>query len=306
MLPYFLCIGAQKAGTTWLYDNIVQHPQVWMAPVKEIFYFDRPTWLPLAVQLAQPANRALRRHTFEAMGKRFRPKAGRPLATAPAAGATGQRGAPGMSRMAKALWHLRFMFWPRTDRWYASLFRPAKGQLAGDINPYLAQLDTPTIARIHRLMPQARIVYLLRNPVERLWSQVGMSMREVGVESLAAIDPNLLRRSLEVGSGARLSDYMGNLLRWGTFYRQEQIFVGFFDDLQADYRFLGIDARAIPASVRAKSNPGSGPDIPLQYLQLLSERLLPQLEALHAHFDHAHTGKWLQDARAVLQGQSAG
>ena len=39
--PDFICIGAQKAGTTWLYENLNGHPDVWMPPVKEFHYFNR-------------------------------------------------------------------------------------------------------------------------------------------------------------------------------------------------------------------------------------------------------------------------
>src|SRR3954471_8486885 len=39
--PDFLCIGAQKAGTGWLYEQLRSHPDFWMPPLKEIHYFDR-------------------------------------------------------------------------------------------------------------------------------------------------------------------------------------------------------------------------------------------------------------------------
>src|SRR5689334_16087334 len=38
--PDFLCIGAQKAGTSWLYQQLEPHPDFWMPPVKELHYFD--------------------------------------------------------------------------------------------------------------------------------------------------------------------------------------------------------------------------------------------------------------------------
>jgi hypothetical protein len=38
-LPDFLCIGAQKAGTTWLYENLKLHPQIFMPGRKELNYF---------------------------------------------------------------------------------------------------------------------------------------------------------------------------------------------------------------------------------------------------------------------------
>lgn len=42
MLPNFICIGAQKSGTTWLHNMLAQHPDVCM-PIerKELFFFDK-------------------------------------------------------------------------------------------------------------------------------------------------------------------------------------------------------------------------------------------------------------------------
>jgi len=40
-LPDFLILGAQKAGTTSLYDLLVQHPRIETARTKEIAFFDR-------------------------------------------------------------------------------------------------------------------------------------------------------------------------------------------------------------------------------------------------------------------------
>ena len=56
-LPDFLGIGAQKAGTTWLALNLGVHPQVWLPPIKELHYFDRPPEVETVVRVgeAQPA-----------------------------------------------------------------------------------------------------------------------------------------------------------------------------------------------------------------------------------------------------------
>ena len=39
-MPNFFIIGAQKAGTTSLYRYLDQHPQIYMSPLKEPFFFD--------------------------------------------------------------------------------------------------------------------------------------------------------------------------------------------------------------------------------------------------------------------------
>jgi sulfotransferase family protein len=40
VMPNFFIIGAQKAGTTSLYHYLNQHPQIYMSPIKEPFFFD--------------------------------------------------------------------------------------------------------------------------------------------------------------------------------------------------------------------------------------------------------------------------
>lgn len=41
VLPDFIIIGAQKCGTTSLYDYLTQHPCIYRAATKEVGYFDR-------------------------------------------------------------------------------------------------------------------------------------------------------------------------------------------------------------------------------------------------------------------------
>jgi len=38
--PDFLCVGAQKGGTSWLFHQLTLHPDFLMPPVKEVHYFD--------------------------------------------------------------------------------------------------------------------------------------------------------------------------------------------------------------------------------------------------------------------------
>ena len=40
MFPDFICIGAERACSTWLYKNLKKHPEIWLPPVKKIHYFD--------------------------------------------------------------------------------------------------------------------------------------------------------------------------------------------------------------------------------------------------------------------------
>lgn len=40
LMPKFICIGSQRAGTTWLHMCLDEHPEVFMPAKKELHYFD--------------------------------------------------------------------------------------------------------------------------------------------------------------------------------------------------------------------------------------------------------------------------
>lgn len=40
-MPDFVYIGTDKAGSTWLYDVLAWHPEVYVPRVKDLYYFDR-------------------------------------------------------------------------------------------------------------------------------------------------------------------------------------------------------------------------------------------------------------------------
>ena len=40
-LPNFIYIGPDKAGSSWLHDVLIAHPQVFMTPAKDLYFFDR-------------------------------------------------------------------------------------------------------------------------------------------------------------------------------------------------------------------------------------------------------------------------
>jgi hypothetical protein len=40
-LPNFIYIGPDKAGSSWLHEALIAHPQVFMSPAKDLYFFDR-------------------------------------------------------------------------------------------------------------------------------------------------------------------------------------------------------------------------------------------------------------------------
>lgn len=40
-LPNFLYVGPDKAGSSWLHEVLMEHPQIYMTPAKDLYFFDR-------------------------------------------------------------------------------------------------------------------------------------------------------------------------------------------------------------------------------------------------------------------------
>ncbi len=48
-LPNFLYVGPDKAGSSWIHEMLLRHPDVFLTPAKDLYYFDRyydrgPAW----------------------------------------------------------------------------------------------------------------------------------------------------------------------------------------------------------------------------------------------------------------------
>ena len=154
-LPAFLCIGAQKAGTSWLFAQLQSHPDVWMPPVKELQFFNHlhvpehrgwTTW-----HIRQGAGRALQHHVGRAEGLDF-----------------------GYVRYLADL-ASRDLF---TESWYRGAFerRAADGKLVGDITPEYSTIPEQGIAHVRALLGPVKVIYIIRAPLGRALSQLRMNV----------------------------------------------------------------------------------------------------------------------------------
>jgi Sulfotransferase family len=224
--PDFLCIGAQRAGTTWLYENLKTHPGVWLPPEKELHYFDEKAVHPLRELVARsPSGRRwldqlLRRgHAW--------------------------RSAPSMPALR---WYLRYFFGRRSDEWYSALFEQGAFLRTGELTPAYATLSRDEIARVHRLVPDVRIIFLMRNPVERAWSQALLQVRYGHLPA----DAGAMAEHFRSEESRSRGDYLCTIEHWSQFFDTDRIFIGFMEDihfhphdvLRRLCAFLGIDEDA--------------------------------------------------------------
>ena len=288
MFPDFLGIGAQKSGTTWLYQNLAAHPQVWMPPVKELHYLDhKPQSLPVRLMSRKNFLRKAKVHLRQNL-----------IATL--------KGEP----EANLDWAMRYCLARRTDEWYGALFPKIEGKISGEVCPGYARVGLVDVERVHRLMPNAKVIYLIRNPVERAWSALAMHFRKPRFGEIAEYSEEAITARFDSPRSQRHCAYSTNIDGWEKYYPDNQMLVGFFDDLERDPRyllktileFLGIDAGddVISASVGERRNPGRSEVIPPAVERFLAQRLIDEVRSLHARFDNKHTQGWLDDTEALL------
>jgi hypothetical protein len=206
--PDFIIIGAQKAGTTSLFEYLRSHPGLSLPHKKEIHYFDDNL------------------HRGETWYRSHFPT--------------------------------RFRKFLNSSR--------DRTTLSGEATPYY--LFHPLVPqRVHQLVPDARLIVLLRNPIDRAYSQYQLEVR-AGFESLSFEDALAAEKDrLEDETEKLLADdryisyvhkrfsyvtrgfYLQQILRWLEYFSRDQLLIlrseDFFENpypiLAEVVQFLGLD-----------------------------------------------------------------
>ncbi|HSZ07374.1 MAG TPA: sulfotransferase [Steroidobacteraceae bacterium] len=235
-LPNFFIVGAPKAGTTSLYDYLAQHPQVFMCPLKEPNYFASE----------------FRLENFTGEG---RAKMTRAMGTL-AAYLQGDR--------------RERRFGGLVANWddYVSLFKEVSNELAiGEATP--VYLWSPTAPHnIAMRIPNAKIIVILRNPVDRAYSQylhmvtVGYTRKSFKQEIQESMAPRPINATpswplLEFGR------YWEQIHRYCNAFPRSQIHIALYEDLanapglllEDLFSFLGVDSAFTPSLSRHHLQP---------------------------------------------------
>lgn len=80
---------------------------------------------------------------------------------------------------------------------YISLFRHKGESITGDISPGYCALEDDIIRQVNARLPAIRIVLLIRDPLQRLWSHISMWHRNGKFDEALLEDPAKLRLYLK-------------------------------------------------------------------------------------------------------------
>ena len=177
-------------------------------------------------------------------------------------------------------------------RYHAFFARPS-GHLSGEWTPgYMLDVWTPAL--LHHAAPQARLLVLLRDPVERFRSGRTLAENRFTVGSTARAAAN---------AAFNRGIYADQLLRLWAAFPREQVLVLQYERCVADpagelrrtYEFIGLEPE-IPAEldVAGRVNESRGPKVTLSAWQedQLVRRYAPENERLAALVPELDLGLW--------------
>ncbi|MBI5055575.1 MAG: sulfotransferase [Nitrospirae bacterium] len=148
---------------------------------------------------------------------------------------------------------------------YAALFQQVKNEKAvGEASPhYLYSPEAPL--RISKLIPEVKLIAVLRDPVDRAYSNYFLDIAEFGGEMLisdfvlAINEENIDTEDIWSGSRhyARKGFYYTQLMRYLKIFSRERVKVYLYEELKDDpvavvkdiFKFLDVDDTFVPDNI---------------------------------------------------------
>ncbi|MGB1235604.1 MAG: sulfotransferase [Planktomarina sp.] len=251
-----ICPGATKAGTSWLYRWLSGHSDCHLKAVKELHYFssDTPDEIQKRVDVLSRQVANFEGQLLEAQAASQDWKVRNMM-----------RRITDTNGLIATLQSDRSDLAPYTD--YVGQGAEA-AQVVGDITPAYATLDTDKLSKILETKMDVRVLFLVRDPLDRLWSHVRMHAKrylregQTVVEKSARVLDRIMNKDHESHITDR-GDYVGIIGRLQAAFG-DKLHVAYAENLSTEVgqkdicRFLGIAHEAPDQTDRAHT----GLDIP--------------------------------------------
>jgi len=228
--PNFFIVGAMKAGTTSLYHYLSQHPEIYMSPIKEPNYFSRD----LTEDLDNYNNINLRKYFS-------------------------------INKLKK----IHFACVTQFDD-YIKLFKDVRYEKAiGEAST--SYLYSKVAAKeINKFIPSAKIIMILRNPIDRAYSHYLMDVQQGIITNknfIEDIKDNF--NKIDECPYIKIGCYYRQVKQYITTFPNSQIKIILYDDykryplkiIQEIFEFLCVSKDFVP-NIRQNYNIGAIPKYP--------------------------------------------
>ena len=287
----------QRSASSWLHFHLSNHPEIFMPKRKELHYFSSSTIYPSQSRLSVPrfsqrilASPRIRRELLFQIKDYYRN-----LLT--------------NANILDFAQSVKFELAHYTDEWYLSQLNSGDDRLSGEITPAYSFLQPQDIDWILKLLPNVKIILILRDPIDRSISHLRHTI-DLGFTKPDArsIDKFLSFRGLMLRN-----DYPRIVKNWKSKIDNDRLFLGYYDNLQANrekflgdiLRFLGVDTGYAAKQRETLSKRHNGAQIKTSLPDDLELRLarqqLPMLEKLYSDLGSQEVKSWLERAETILK-----
>ena len=280
MKTFILGVGAQKGGTSWLHRQLTKNNTIDLGFRKEYHVFD-----------AIEGNSGLREKKIQRILR------------------SNSKGRLGLNhgqsiKSNRAFATLELSFIDNVDNYFNYfdyLYLRSENILAvGDITPSYAILKPGTFQMIKKGLNNRgfdiKLFFLMRDPVERLWSAARMAERDMSEEKSRHFDVKKFLSSSKSGHNVR-SQYEKTISVLENVFDSRDIFYGFYEDMFCqDYnskisQFLDMPLEPFDVNQVINASPKSVP-LPEGLYKELALKFEATYEYIRTKFGESMTKRW--------------
>ena len=280
---FFFCMGATKAGTTWLHDQLAAHPDCHLRTIKEYHYFSTNSDAQWAKMIADTRSEIaeISAVSFDDRSQYQRQRLDDLTSWLPMIS----------PRKADAAAFAQYLL-------DGAAAHTPNARVMGDFTPAYSVIQGKLLEPILHMGgiggAAVKVVYLLRDPLDRLWSHIRMTAARMAPDSFADTCTSLLERMIlgaqdgGIQGIVRRGDYAGNLPKLRRIFGAS-LLVMFTEDLftKAGYdrllNFLGLAPQR--ADLARRVHEGRDLPLPAALRRAALTFLRPQYDFVAGEFD---------------------
>lgn len=280
-----LCVGAQKSGTTWLYAQLENHPEISFSDVKEIHYFNtiHNGSLLLSSRKVEHLKRLI----------------------------TNNRGAleryfTNLSRGKEVDQGIKKLLSPVDDAWYINTFPKNNKKYAADFSPEYALLPKEGFDNVKRVSANQKIIFLMRDPVSRTKSAIQYYFQTQGIDA-STVSSEMIHNVASKDFIFNLSAYDKTVRMLKSEFHSSQVKFMFFEHIMKDKKkaldeiceFLEIATMNVEAEkADERVNSSKQIEFPAGFDEQVRHKLATTYEYMYSEFDNI-PDKWCKPWRLL-------
>jgi hypothetical protein len=284
-----------------LWKQLSKNDEIRMPPFKELHYFDRDPSYPSPSYLSSDS--ILKRFFGrEPHNQRFRKRLLKELVKDVV-----------WLQPSNLSWTLRYFLKPCSIEWYKTLFEPGASKLSGEITPAYSILNHEDVVSISEIFPDLKVLFLIRNPIYRAWSHAKYDYTTGKLSDLK--DVNEAKLLVDKPVQVLRSNYLRTYQVWADVFGEEQVFVGFYDQIREDPErlltevgdFLNLSSPSSlfkPQDSQRRVNASKSTQVPEEIQLYLARKYAQDLDGIRELFG-GYAEEWVHEAERILDRSTA-